>query len=183
MKSIAGHFLIASPQLRDPNFAQTVTLIVQHDEDGSLGLIINRPTDATIRQAWEQVSDSPCNSDGVLHQGGPCSGPLMALHAEPGAAQVRVAPGVCFSAEPDSVETLVRDGAEPLKFFVGYAGWTAGQLEAELKSGSWLIAAASSEDVLGDTEGLWERLIAALTATAALAGLDPEDLPEDPSVN
>lgn len=83
--SLEGHLLVASAELRDPNFFQAVVLLIRHSEEGALGLILNRRTTATIRQVWEQVSDIACTSTQPLHLGGPVQGPLMALHAgQPG---------------------------------------------------------------------------------------------------
>src|SRR5205814_2997514 len=82
MKSLQGQLLIASPKLFDPNFFRSVVLLVQHTENGALGLILNHPLEMTIANAWEQVSEMPCEATGVLHQGGPCDGPLMVLHTE-----------------------------------------------------------------------------------------------------
>src|SRR5690606_1584174 len=135
-----GHFLIASHELRDPNFFHTVVLIVRHNEDGALGLVLNRPTKAQIKEVWRQVSDTPCCTDERLHVGGPVEGLLMALHCQPLLADLEIIPGVYYSADPDQLKELVQQTEGPLRFFVGYAGWSAGQLERELREGSWLVA-------------------------------------------
>ena len=184
MKSLKGHFLIASPRLSDPNFARAVVLMVQHGDEGALGLIVNRPLETTIREVCEKVLDSPCGVEAALHQGGPCEGPLMVLHTRGGIAEgddVQVLPGVYFTAERGKIERLMgEDQPEEVrsKFFVGYAGWGAGQLEGELETGSWLTTRADSSQVFEPGEKLWPKLTTALTA-----GIDPARIPDDPSVN
>src|SRR4051795_298785 len=97
MKSLQGQLLIAAPKLRDPNFFRSVVLLVQHDEQGSLGLVLNRPLEVSIRAAWKQLSSTSCEIDGNLYQGGPCEGCLMALHTDVEASDMEVTEGVQFS--------------------------------------------------------------------------------------
>ena len=80
MDSLQGHLLIASQDLLDPNFAQTVVLVAVHAEEGALGLILNRETTMPIRQVWTQVKESACLREGNVWHGGPVSGTLMAIH-------------------------------------------------------------------------------------------------------
>lgn len=180
MESLRGKMLIASPQMRDPNFAQTVILIVQHDEDGALGLVLNRPTQTTIRDAWEQLNEEPCTCDQPLYQGGPCPGPLMAVHMSEGDAEVQLAEGLCFSAESSTLGALVGREEEPIKYFLGYSGWSPGQLEREMGEGSWLSFAASPEVVFNADERQWKALVRGLTAPP---GVRRDRIPDDPSVN
>ncbi|HEX4792994.1 MAG TPA: YqgE/AlgH family protein, partial [Humisphaera sp.] len=114
MNSLQGHLLIASPQLADPNFARSVVLIVQHNESGALGLILNRPLETNLQSVWEQVSDVPCFVDQPLHQGGPCEGPLMVLHGDESLSEMSLLPGVYWSTDKDSVEQLVSHNSTPL---------------------------------------------------------------------
>lgn len=181
--TLQGHLLIAANDLKDPNFAQSVVLIVQHNEDGAMGLIINRPTRLTVSEAWGQVSDEPCDCDDYLHQGGPCDGPLMALHNEAQASEVIVASGIYFTASGENMHDLVAQAPKPIKFMVGYAGWTAGQLENEMASGSWLTLPATEELVFQSQEGLWESLMKSIERSKIFAALNVRHLPEDPSLN
>ena len=183
MKSLQGHLLIASPQLVDPNFARSVVLIVQHNESGALGLILNRPLEMNLQSVWEQVSDIPCFIDQPLHQGGPCDGPLMVLHVEKDVSELQVAPGTYWSTDKDSVEHLVSHNSTPVKFFVGYAGWGAGQLESEMDSGAWLPAPATQDQIFADPETQWSRLRRIITLTITYPWLDPRLIPDDPTAN
>jgi len=183
MDSLQGHLLIAAPSLQDPNFFRTVVLLVQHNEQGALGVILNRPLEATIEEAWSQVSEMPCNAEGSLFQGGPCPGPLMVLHSDPALSQVVVCEGVFFNTDKDSIEQLVTQCSGPLKFFVNYAGWGAGQLEGEIEAGGWVTTPAGPTQVFGNDEKLWHAVLKLADRRSRLAGIDPKLIPDDPSVN
>lgn len=182
-QNLKGHLLIASPKLRDPNFYRAVVLMVQHDEKGSLGLVLNRPLDITVKSAWKQLSQSPCELTGQLHQGGPCEGVLMALHTDIEASDMEVMEGVHFSTTKDAIEHLVAHSGGKVRLFVGYAGWTAGQLEGELTEGAWLTMQADHQHVFDSSQGNWEMLIRAIGRASLTQWIDPKLVPDDPSVN
>lgn len=180
MSSHKGKFLVASPRLRDPNFFKTVVLLVQHGDEGALGVVLNRPSGLTVREATDQLADTPSGPDAPLHLGGPCAGPLVALHTDPDIAEIEVIDGLYFSAEKQRVEQLLRDGNESVRFFAGYSGWSAGQLEDELEEGSWLLVPAVREMVLNPGSDPWGRL----NTYATLGGTVPlERIPDDPHLN
>ena len=183
MKSLQGKLLVATPQLVDPNFQQTVTLLVQHNKEGALGLVLNRPSRMKLREAWRQVSEEPCERDEWVHVGGPCQGPLMILHGDAERCQVAVTEGLYFAADPDDVAALVGGGERPIRFFAGYAGWGPGQLEGELRAGSWLVAPASHELVFAEPAKLWSQLIRAVGPDQSSPMLAPRIMPPDPSYN
>ena len=108
MESLEGQLLLASPQLLDPNFVRTVVLLVEHNDMGALGLVINRPTGKTVQELWKQVGESPCESQQPVHLGGPVSGPLMAIHTADGLAEMEVVEGVFFAAKKQNLDELVR---------------------------------------------------------------------------
>ena len=183
MKSLQGMLLIASPRLVDPNFLRSVLLMVQHGEEGALGLILNRPLEIPIQAAWEQVSQSPCHASGSLFQGGPCDGPMMVLHTDESLAQMQVMRGVYFSTQRDAIEELVTETGRAAKFFVGYAGWGPGQLEGEIQGGGWLISPATSEQIFNGDDEVWNDLRKLATRSAAYPWIDPATFPTDPSAN
>jgi putative transcriptional regulator len=183
MSSLQGQFIIAAPRLVDPNFAKSVVLLVRHGEDGALGLIVNRPLTATLDSIWGQVSEEPCLVDNVLYQGGPCDGPLMVLHTDPSLSQFEVGDGVHFTADKEAIEQLVASQSTAVKFFVGYAGWAVGQLEAELAEGSWLTTPATKGHMLYIAERSWDILLGRARRAAVFPWLNPKHIPDDPSVN
>ena len=99
-ESLRGHLLIASPKLVDPNFHRTVVLMIQHTDDGALGLVLNRSTGKLLQNIWSEISEKPCDGELVLHLGGPVPGPLMALHTAEWLSDSEVLPGVFFHRGP-----------------------------------------------------------------------------------
>lgn len=183
MKSLTAHFLIASGDLADPNFLRSVVLIFRHNEEGAAGVILNRRMTATVKQIWEQVSEEPCDCEAPLHMGGPVEGPLMALHADEALSEMPVLAGVYVSTGREMLEKLVEQNQEPLRFFVGYAGWGSGQLERELREGSWLAAPATAEQVFGTVDDLWQQLTRSIVSRAFLSALNIKHVPPDVSLN
>ena len=105
MESLEGQLLLASPQLLDPDFVRTVVLLVEHNDLGALGLVINRPTGKTVQELWKQVGQSPCESQQPVHLGGPVQGPLMAIHTVGGLGEIEVVEGVYFAAKKQKIST------------------------------------------------------------------------------
>jgi putative transcriptional regulator len=180
MESTQGKLLLASPRLADPNFSRTVVLMIQHNDQGALGLVLNRPLSISVRQACEQSLDEPCEIDGMLHQGGPCEGPLMVLHANEMSKDADVFPGVFFTTEKAKIESLMKQHNISARYFVGYAGWSAGQLEAEMEIESWIIADPAAAHIFEKSDGLWMRL---MRQRALGQWVDPSQIPDDPTVN
>ena len=183
---LKGKVLVASPKLLDPNFARSVVLIVQHDENGAMGLVINRALETTVREAWTQVSSVPYPNDDPLFQGGPCQGPLIVLHKDESRGQMQVVEDIWLSSDADAVKSLVDDGIEPMKFFVGYAGWSPMQLESELAEGSWAVTEIDSGFVLATPSEVWEGLqkrTKLLVRPSTRPAIDPRRIPPDPRVN
>jgi putative transcriptional regulator len=184
MKSLKGHFLVASAELADPNFAQTVVLLVDHNEEGAFGVVLNRPSDSTVKELWEKIAESEeCENQQPVYVGGPVSGPLIALHAQADMAELEVVPGVCFAAQREHLEQLIRESDGPLRIFVGHSGWGSGQLENELRQGAWLTAEATAEFVFYEGSDLWRKVTKQVgqSVVAQLVGL--RNLPQDPSLN
>lgn len=172
-RNIAPGLLLAMPQLPDPNFARTVLLLVDHDPEGSWGLVLNRPTEIPIREVLDQLEVAWAGpQDTTVWQGGPVE-PLrgcvlhepvdMPIDPEPRLIQ----DGIALSTAAEQLEVLGARPPEHLRFLLGYAGWGPRQLELELSEGSWLLAPATPDLVFsGSPDGLWERAILSL-------GVDP----------
>lgn len=184
MKSLRGHFLVASPQLVDPNFFRTVVLMVQHDDAGAFGLVLNRPTGKTIGDVWKLISEDPCDCDSPIFLGGPVRGPIAALHSEEQRSDLEIADGLFYTIEDRSVSELLRGGnSDPLRVFIGYSGWAAGQLEHELEAGGWLTTDASRDEVFDEPHELWQKVSRRIGREFLAATLKPRIIPDDPTLN
>jgi putative transcriptional regulator len=183
MDSLEGKFLLASQKLLDQNFVKTVVLMVQHNNQGALGVVVNRPTSKNVQELWREVGDSPCESTRPVHLGGPVSGPIMSVHTSAKLAEIEIIPGVFFAAKKQHLDELVLQRDRPFKIFVGHAGWGPGQLEGELEAGAWHILPATAEYVFYEDENLWEQASRQIGRSVLESMLDIKEVPEDPSLN
>ena len=164
MERLSSGFLIAMPQLGDPNFHRSVVLILQHSVEGARGLVLNRPTRVTLEDVarGQSISVAPRLRRQLVYAGGPVDPQRgLVLHDRAALAEKRqLAPGLFLSETVDALEELLAEGVGVLRFFLGYAGWGPQQLEREMKQGTWLFTEASSERVLhGDPETLWDEVL------------------------
>jgi putative transcriptional regulator len=151
MDPVPGTLLVASPDLLDPNFADAVVLLLDSDESGALGVILNRPSRvpvASVLEAWADVVADP----EVLFHGGPVStdGALaLALLNDPDDAPVgwRATYGDVGLIDLDSPVELVDGTLKAMRVFAGYAGWGAEQLREEIAEGSWYVVPSEVDDV------------------------------------
>lgn len=183
MKSLAGQFLVASPHLQDPNFAKSVVLMLQHEEEGALGIVVNRPGDKTVDEVWELIGNEPCGCSEPVYVGGPVPGPLIAIHDQRQHAEKEVLPELYMSMQKDALDALVRNEGAKFRLFSGNSGWGGGQLENEMRVGGWLTWPASAIDVLADHEELWKSLCARISRKIVAGDIPPERLPENPEMN
>jgi putative transcriptional regulator len=182
-KLLTGHFLVASRYLRDPNFAQSVVLMIHHDHQGAMGVVINRPSDKTVREVWEIVGNDPCDRDDRIFVGGPVPGPLVALHSLQAFSDHEIVPGLYCSTNRDALDLIVRKKNVSLRLCSGNAGWGSGQLEGELEAGGWLFTQATVDDVFADHESIWKTVTQRIGLEIMVPDLDREHLPRDPSLN
>ena len=171
--SWVAHFLIAMPSLDDPHFFRGVTLVCQHDEDGAMGLVLNHRSDFTMGEVLRQMdiafSSSALDRHPVL-VGGPVQpdrGFVLHEDARDFGPSLRFGQGMAISTSRDILEAMAR-GEGPAEFVMtlGYAGWGAGQLEAEIANNAWLTVPADRAIVF-DTpiEQRWQ-------AAARVLGID-----------
>ncbi len=169
------------PQLNDSNFQRSVVLIVKHGPSGSMGLVINRPSEVSFGDlAGDQRFEIPAElRSNRIYVGGPVE-PFrgFVLHDVAGIEEkTEVLPGLYLSLTTDSLKPLMRDTAANVRFCLGYSGWGAGQVEAELASGSWLFTEATANTVLKlEPEQIWEQTIKSM-------GVDPAMLVTTGGVN
>ncbi len=184
-KSLEGHLLIAAPNhMDDARFNRTVVLLLHHDEQGAMGIILNRPLDRAVDEGPWQLLDLLGNQDNSRVQiGGPVNGPLIVLRSLPTEdANIRKG-GVYVVEKRDQLEQLVSQGDTQLQFFVGHAGWTTGQLEAEIAQGSWLTTKALPDFVFGEHDDMWIDAIQEAGLAFYRDVLGVFDLPDEPSLN
>ena len=163
--SLAGQLLIASPEMGDPRFAQTVVLMVRHDRNGAFGIVINRPLGELKLAAMLEALGEPAaeTSERVrIFYGGPVQPELaFVLHSPDYKSPETVAIGASLAMSANrQVFSDLAAGKGPLKRLIafGYAGWSAGQLEGEMVRDAWFTAPADSALVFDEARGrIWQR--------------------------
>ena len=165
--NLTHHFLIAMPNMADPHFSRTLTYICEHNDQGALGLVVNRPIDMTLQALFERLSlpltASP-HADAPIYFGGPVQTDRgFVLHEPAGSWQstLRVGEAIGLTTSKDILEAVGRgEGPGRMLVTLGYAGWSAGQLEHELSQNAWLTVEAR-DAILFDVPAE-ERLPAAM---------------------
>ncbi len=179
--SFAGRLLVASTTLQDPNFARTVVLIGMHGEQGALGLVLNRPSTATVAEAVPQLATLVGDQEPV-YVGGPVQASAIVMLAEfldPAAAGTLVMGRIGLPG-PDVPLEQLGDATERRRVFAGYAGWGEGQLDAEIEAGDWIAHDPEPQDVFTETPGeLWSAVLTRKGGRYALIAR----MPLDPSLN
>ncbi|MBV8949622.1 MAG: YqgE/AlgH family protein [Actinobacteria bacterium] len=164
--SLKGRLLIASPALTDPNFDRTIVLMLEHTDDGALGLVLNRPSDTALSEllpSWGLDAVEPS----VVFLGGPVSPDSAIGLAFTGDGAEAAAPdgwipllGSLGTVDLARDPTEVRPSVRALRVFAGYAGWSGGQLEHELQAGGWFVADSELDDALTrEPEMLWRQVL------------------------
>lgn len=170
---MAGSLLVASPRLLDPNFFRTVVLVVEHNDDGALGIVLNRPTDEPVAAHLPNWASEE-SAEEVIYVGGPVQ------------TDVAIALGQTELGEPTGLNGLsMVDVSYPLlasgtrvRIYAGYSGWSAGQLEAELATGSWYLVAAHPDDPFAEGD-LWTQVLRRQRGPLSIVST----FPDDPSLN
>ncbi len=177
--NLTGHFLIAMPALTDPYFSKSVTFICTHNQDGAMGVVINRPTDITYDTLFEKINVELLNI-AVAHTPVLYGGPVQpergfVLHQPAGDwdSTITIAENTALTTSKDILEAVaIGKGPERMLLTLGYAGWTPGQLEQEIAQNAWLSVQAKDVTVLHKI--LYEtHNDEKLNATLALLGVDP----------
>nr|WP_308925692.1 YqgE/AlgH family protein [Janthinobacterium sp. J1-1] len=175
--NLANHFLIAMPAMQDPIFGGTVVYVCEHNENGVLGVVINKPTDMTMDVLFERIdlklaagSDAPIVNEPIMF-GGPVQDDRGFVLHTPGArysSSLTVTDEVAFTTSIDVLEAVAKgEGPQRMLVSIGYSGWSPGQLEDEIGRNGWLTVGASA-DILFDFP-IAERYVAAIK----LLGIDP----------
>ncbi|WP_432542343.1 YqgE/AlgH family protein [Kineococcus sp. SYSU DK002] len=184
--SLTGRLLLATPSLSDPNFARSVVLVLNHDDDGALGVVVNRPLDvdvAAVLPGWQRFATAP----GKLFQGGPVAlDSALGLVAVPGDRPdpqgVRrvfgsVGLGSVGLVDLDTPPESIVAELSGLRIFAGYAGWSAAQLEGEIAEGAWFVLPAEARDAFSDApQDLWGDVLRRQGGDLALVASFPSDV-------
>ncbi len=181
MDSARGQLVVGGPALLDPNFWRSVVLIVEHSDDGALGLVLNRPSETTVGEAVRELEDL-VDVDDRLFIGGPVqpSAVIVLAEFEDAADAALIAfDDIGVLATGSSPEERVT-GVRQARAFVGHTGWGPGQLDSELERGDWILEPAQREDAFsGSPSELWQTVLTRKGGSYALVAR----MPPDPSVN
>jgi putative transcriptional regulator len=178
--SLAPGLLLAMPQLQDPNFNRSVVLMIEHGDNGSFGLVVNQPSPIKASELLDSLG-MPWHGDPeeVVWSGGPVSPATGWVLHEPyeslpataklgEGSTIHVGPGLALTTSPDGLRTIAAAPPSRIRLLLGYSGWGAGQLAAEMARGSWLHADADPSLIFdGTPDQMWERAIASLGITSA----------------
>ena len=176
-----GSLLVAMPALSDPNFAGAVVYVLDHNDSGTLGVVLGRPSQVEIRDVlpgWCDLAVEP----GVFHVGGPCeTDTALCLAACPGEggepAGLRRVAGDVYLVDLDADPADLPEQLTGLRVFAGYAGWSPGQLADEVAEGAWACVSGRPEDVLSAVSGpeLWRAVMGRQTGRLAVLSTAPAD--------
>jgi len=172
-RSLAPTLLLAMPQMQDPNFARSVVLLCRHENEGAMGLVLNRPTETLVSSMVELNPPLTRDSGLEIWVGGPVEperGWLLLGYDPRSPESITVADGIYLSASMDVLRQAIEaeaSASRQRRFLLGYAGWGEGQLESELAASAWLTIDVSKDLIFSsDPETMWESAIRSL-------GIDP----------
>lgn len=176
-----GRYLISEPFLADPNFKRTVVLLTEHNDEGSVGFVLNRPTEMVISDV---IPDLKLNAP--LYVGGPVQqDSVHFIHKVPELKEdsVEIAKGLFWGGGFDKLQFLASTGQiddGDIKFFLGYSGWAANQLDMEMEQLSWIVAPANGKFAFTEDDGnLWRMILQSMGTKFKIIS----NYPEDPSYN
>jgi putative transcriptional regulator len=181
MTWLIGRLLVATPALKDPTFRRAVVLLLDHNAEGALGLVMNRPLEVgvdAVLPGWQPYATDP----GRLFQGGPVSlDSALGVVAVPGEGAepvgVRRLIGSLGLVDLDTPPEVVAGGVSGLRIFAGYSGWAPGQLEDEIGEGSWYVIDAEARDPFtGSPQDLWREVLRRQRGRLALVSTFPDNV-------
>ncbi len=184
MLSLKGHLLIASPWLLDSFFSKSVVLLLAHSKNGAAGLVINRPTEATVSDLSQAIFKHSFIWDKMISLGGPVAGPLVVLHQDADSADHEVTPGIFSTVEDTRVMEVLRRRLDPSIIAINYAGWGPGQLEKEMELDTWETLPATSDLIFCHSSAeLWKSALQEVNSRKLRTLVRIPEIPADPSLN
>jgi putative transcriptional regulator len=177
---LTNQFLISMPSLKDPNFEKTVTYVCVHNEEGAMGIVINKPLDIGLGEIFVQMDisvENPVANNKTVYQGGPVHidhGFILHQSNQEWDSSIIVSADLCVTTSKDILEAIAEgNGPEESLVALGYAGWSAGQLEQELLDNAWLTGPADKDIIFNtSSDQCWET-------AANHIGVDIEKLSSD----
>lgn len=180
--SLRGKLLVASPAISDPNFRRTVVLLAEHSEQGAMGIVLDRVSEATVGEVVEGLAWLT-GEDAAVFVGGPVATTAVTVLAEfrdPARAALLIEDDLGFIAAQDEDEEALGAAVARTRVFAGHAGWGPGQLEDELGDDGWIVADSEREDCFTDNpEQLWETVVRRQGGPFSLIAT----MPYDPTLN
>ncbi len=173
-----GMFLVAKRALDGSHFGQSVVYLVEHGEDGTLGLIVNRSSDVSLSEAVPDIEDKLATAH-ALYYGGPVGLPMILMLVRSELAtegMTHVADDIYISSDRRVIDEVLaaKKPDSELRFYIGHSSWAAGQLDFELLRGSWHVVTADTDAIFsGKTDSLWDRLIERLEPAGILVDNRP----------
>jgi putative transcriptional regulator len=182
-RRLTGRLLVASPVMRDPNFERTVVLMLEHTDEGGVGVVLNRPSHVQAAQILPDL-DGRTVEPGTVHVGGPvqpeaaiCLARLVAPVSGPNWSHLF---GRVGSVNLDRPLEELGTASTGLRLFAGYSGWGSGQLESEIEAGGWMVLRRRDEDAFSDRAGgLWSEVLRRQAPHLAMLA----SFPDDPTLN
>lgn len=183
METTRGQLLVATPLIDSGPFFRSVVLMLDHDEDGALGVIINRPLDAALAEVFPDLTDLAAVPDCLFHGGPVAADSALALAVLAGDSEPvgwRTMTGKVGLIDLDVPAEMIAHAIRGLRVFAGYAGWSSGQLEDELDKGTWLVVPSRPDDLMSDhPDRLWHEVLARQPGDERLMA----NFPENPNLN
>lgn len=203
--SMIGNLLVASSTVQEPVFSRAVCLVMHQDQDGTIGVMLNRPMQplpddllkmlaaesskeknrltGTQKTAAEKALAGATHSMGTVHFGGPISGPVVAVHGSSKHAEAETGTGIYLAAQKQHLEALVRSKSGPYRLIVGHVGWEHDQLDSELAAGVWHVIPATTDAVFASDQDMWPQLIRRATARSLAKWIGTADVPQASLLN
>lgn len=206
--SLTGKLLIASSLVTDPMYAGGVCLVVHQDENEVIGVMLNRPLRPTPEALATMQGEDPENPSenptpeaptnqrlrstdvpvgpnpwGMLHFGGPLSGPVVAIHPRSELGDVETGQGIFVAAQKQHLEHLVREQEGQCRLIVGHLGWETEQLQSEIEQGIWHIVPATVETVFSPAQEMWPRIIRHATSCSLARWIGVKHFSPIPEIN
>lgn len=182
LQPTAGRLLVSEPSLQDFYFRKSVILLAEHNNDGSFGLIINKPVDVKLNEVVNDFPDFPAR----IFLGGPVkTDSLFFIHSCPEkiANSMKILKGVYWGGDIDQVHELIRNreiDPNEIRFFIGYTGWAPQQLEMEMKKSSWVVSPATPDQLIKEhPDDLWASIMKSMGGEYPLWA----NFPNDPAWN